>query len=270
MLVPVSAGLSARIRSADGATSTRDAATIALVRQGPGGIEAFMMRRHAQMKFAPGQYVFPGGAVTQSDFDPLDWIGPPREYWAQRFNCGVELAGALVVAVVRETFEESGVLLAGTDDATVVGDVSTSDFAVARVELESEKLSFAQFLNDSGLVLRADLLGAWAHWITPSFEPKRYDTRFFVAHVPQGQVIESVNGEADHADWVPLTELLDGHRKGEVQMLLPTATTCQELVNCTASTVSQLAETRTITAIEPRVVEIDGKLFFDTGREDQL
>ena len=96
------------------------------------------------------------------------------------------MARALVCAAVRETFEESGVLLAGPHGDEVVADTTGDDWEADRVALESRELSMTDFLTRRGLVLRTDLLGAWDAWLTPIFEPKRYRTWFFVALAARG------------------------------------------------------------------------------------
>ena len=81
----------------------RDAATVAVLRDGPAGRETFLLRRRATMAFAAGKYVFPGGSVQDSDFEPVPWIGPGPREWAGRLSCREDLARALVVAAVRES-----------------------------------------------------------------------------------------------------------------------------------------------------------------------
>ena len=101
----------------------RNAATVMLLRPcTPDGVEVLMLRRTAAMKFAPGAYVFPGGSVDEADFSAeIGWHGPPPADFGAWLGCSAELAGALVCAAVRETFEESGVLLAGTPDGWPLG-----------------------------------------------------------------------------------------------------------------------------------------------------
>ena len=77
-----------------------------------------------------------------------------------------------------------------------------------------------------GLVLRVDLIGAWAHWVTPTFEPRRFDTRFFIAAVPEGQQVGELPGEADRAAWWPIREIWPAVESGTYMMLPPTAVTC--------------------------------------------
>ena len=139
------------------------------------------------MDFAGGMCVFPGGGVDPRDYDTtVAWAGPSPEEWAARLGTDAEVARALVCAAVRETFEESGVLLAGESADTVVADTTGAEWEADREALESRQLSMTDFLVQRGLVLRTDLLGTWAGWLTPVFEPKRYRTWFFVALPPRG------------------------------------------------------------------------------------
>ena len=152
------------------------------------------------MAFAGGMTVFPGGGVDQRDADAsLAWAGPDAGLVGGAVRLRPGLAAALVCAAVRETFEESGVLLAGPDADSVVAD--TRPYADAAQALVDRTLSLAEFLAATGLVLRADLLRPWANWLTPEEEPRRYDTRFFLAELPAGQRADGVTTEADHAGW---------------------------------------------------------------------
>lgn len=268
MLIPLPEVLRDKVGLIDPPAPTKDAATIAVVRDGPKGLEAFLMRRQATMNFAAGMYVFPGGGVHDADSEPLAWVGPDREWWAGRFHCTPELAHALVVSAIRETFEETGVLLAGPDADSVIGD--TTEFHDFRLALENEELTFAEFLGQHELVLRADLIGAWAHWITPAFEPRRYDTRFFVAALPAGQTIDSVSLEADKSVWSPLSDVLELVDTGRAAMLPPTSVTCRELSSLDTSSILSTSTERLITPIEPRIVEIDGELWLQTDHEDHV
>ena len=165
----------------------RHAATVVLLREGHVGPEVYLLRRQTSMAFAGGMCVFPGGGVDPRDHDAsVAWAGPSPAEWAERLACDESLARALVCAAVRETFEESGVLLAGPSDDSVVSDTTGDDWEADRVALETRELSMTDFLLRRGLVLRTDLLGAWAGWLTPVFEPRRYETWFFVARAARG------------------------------------------------------------------------------------
>ncbi len=189
-----------------------------------------MLRRVASMAFAPLMMVFPGGGVDPRDADPdLPWAGPSPAEWGRTLVADGGTARGLVVAAVREVFEECGVLLAGADERSVVGDVSGSHWQAEREALLSRELSLAQVLIRRGLVLRSDLLRARARWITPEFEPKRYDTRFFAAMLPAGQIADDQTSEADHADWADPARLLQDYASGSVLMLPPTVVCVEQL-----------------------------------------
>ncbi|WP_405491245.1 NUDIX hydrolase [Nocardia sp. NBC_00511] len=231
------------------AAPVKDASTVVLVRDGARGPEVFLQRRVNAMAFAAGMTVFPGGGVDPSDASvELDWAGPEPAWWAARFGTDAGRAQALVCAAVRETFEECGVLLAGPTADTVVSD--TSVYAEARGQLERRELSFAQFLTREQLVLRADLLRPWDHWITPVVEPRRYDTRFFVAVLPQGQLADGATSEADVVTWCTPDEAIQRWHDG-LDVLLPPTWTQLVALREFASTAGILAATRDITPIMP-------------------
>lgn len=208
----------------------RRAATVVLLRERPGGPEAYLLRRHAGMKFAAGMYAFPGGGVDPRDADhAVAWAGPSPAEWADRFGTSAAEARAIVAAAVRETFEESGVLLAGPGPDSVVADTTGDDWEADRAALVGRSLGFTEFLDRRGLVLRSDLLGAWSRWVTPEFEDRRYDTWFFVAALPEGQRTRDVSGEADRVTWARPEDALAGLKAGELGMLPPTIETLRNL-----------------------------------------
>ncbi|KQY60829.1 hypothetical protein ASD11_13945 [Aeromicrobium sp. Root495] len=245
----------------------RDASTIVLLRDGSDGAETYLMRRQTTMAFAAGFYVFPGGGVQSSDTDPIAHVGPSWQEWGDRLGCDADRARGLVVAAVRETFEESGILLAGADEHTVLADTSGPELAAARLALESKELSLAQLLEQRGLVLRTDLVGAWSRWITPAFEPRRYDTFFFVAAVPEGQVVGELPGEADRALWAPLSRVLESVDRGEAVMMPPTIVTCREVAGLASGEAVAASVAREVRAIEPRLVQVDGEWFIENDSD---
>jgi 8-oxo-dGTP pyrophosphatase MutT (NUDIX family) len=190
-----------------------------------------MLRRRASMAFAGGAYAYPGGGVDPRDDDvQVRWAGPSLTAWAARLGVEDEPAAqAVVCAAVRETFEEAGVLLAGPTEDTVVGDTTGEDWEKDRAALAAHELSFAEFLDRRGLVLRSDLLGAWARWITPEFETRRYDTFFFVAVLPEGQRARNVSTEADRTVWTRPADAAAGYDRGELLMMPPTISTLRTL-----------------------------------------
>lgn len=211
----------------------RDASTVVLLREGdgrPGGLEVYLLRRVDQMAFAGGFCVFPGGGVDPRDFDhEVAWAGPGADEWAALLGTSEVHARALVCAAVRETFEESGVLLAGPTTDSVVADTTGDGWEDDRRALEARELSLTDVLAGRHLVLRSDLLRWWGSWITPVFEPRRYDTRFFVAALPEGQVTRDVSSESDRVLWLPVRDVVRQVREGVIAMLPPTYATCLEL-----------------------------------------
>ncbi|MFI6093239.1 NUDIX hydrolase [Streptomyces sp. NPDC051218] len=208
----------------------RRAATVMLLRDSVTGPAVHMLRRRASMAFAGGAYAYPGGGVDPRDDDHLvRWAGPSRATWAARLGVDEPGAQAIVCAAVRETYEEAGVLLAGPTPSTVVGDTTGEDWEADREALVARAFSFAEFLDRRDLILRSDLLAAWARWITPEFEPKRYDTFFFVAALPEGQRTRNASTEADRTVWIAPGEATAGYDKGDLLMMPPTIATLRQL-----------------------------------------
>ncbi|HYO84975.1 MAG TPA: NUDIX hydrolase [Dermatophilaceae bacterium] len=241
----------------------KPAATVMLVRDPSlpvtwGGPEVFMLRRVSTMEFAPNVMVFPGGGVDERDADSaLPWCGPSPQQWADQLATGHEAqARELVVAAAREVFEECGVLLAGPDEDTVVADVSGPQWHTERAALLSREQSFAQLLIRRGLVLRTDLMRARAHWLTPEFEKRRYDTRFFVALLPDGQTPDDQTSEADLALWVSPWQLLDeaGQRRS---LMLPPTLVCIEQLAAAQSAEAAMRHGPALLRVMPVLVETD-------------
>jgi 8-oxo-dGTP pyrophosphatase MutT (NUDIX family) len=242
----------------------RPAATVMFVRDGADGLEVFMLRRVATMAFAPNMMVFPGGGVDPRDAEPeLPWAGPSPRAWAELLQVEEATARELVAAAVREVFEECGVLLAGPSADSVTADVSGDHWHEQRRRLLARERSLSQVLMEHGLVLRSDLLGYRSHWITPEFEPRRYDTRFFAAAVPEGQNADDQTSEADVAGWVRPGDLLEAWSAGDAGMLPPTIVSVEEIA--AASTAADfIAETPPVAPVMPVLTEAGGALVMRT------
>jgi 8-oxo-dGTP pyrophosphatase MutT (NUDIX family) len=222
----------------------RDAATVVLLRSGPAGLEVLMLARARAMDFAPGAHVFPGGSVDQEDA-AVPWHGPAPE------GLGVpdERARALVCAAVRETFEESGVLLGGPLEEVH----RTSE---DRAGLLAGHVSFAEVLARRGLALHAGLLTPWARWVTPEAAPRRFDTWFFAAEMPAGQVPET-SAESDSIEWLRPGEALAAAQAGRLTLLPPTAVTLAEIA-AYPDVAAVTAARRQITPLMP-TVDVEGR-----------
>jgi len=241
----------------------RNASTVVLMRAGAvpadGSLEVYLLRRHVDMAFAAGMCVFPGGGVDPRDFDSeIDWVGRPPAEWAADLGTDEALARALVCAAVRETFEESGILFAGTTPDTVVEDTTGEDWESDRQRLEARELSFTDFLQRRGLTLRADLLRVWGSWLTPVFEPRRFRAWFFVAELPEGQRTHDVSTESDEVTWLSVRDAIAAVDAGDMLMLPPTYCTCVELFGlATPAEALAAAASRDQVPVEP-AAQIDG------------
>ena len=206
------------------AAKSRPASTILLLRDsagpdGKGEIEVFMMVRHYEIDFNSGALVFPGGAVDAGDHD----IAGRGELHAGGGGLDAEALG-FRIAAIRETFEESGILLAkprGSNtlvDAKRAGEIEAAN----RAALCEGKTTFLQVLTDSGLSLALDGLLPYAHWITPEGMPKRFDTWFFLAAAPPEQAGAHDGKESTDSIWVSPREALAGGESGRFKLPFPT------------------------------------------------
>ncbi|MEW1721682.1 NUDIX hydrolase [Streptomyces sp. NPDC093109] len=239
---------------------------------GSTGPAVHMLRRRASMAFAAGAYAYPGGGVDPRDHDRLiGWAGPTRDTWARRLGVDTASAQAIVCAAVRETYEETGVLLAGGSAGTVVADTTGAGWEADRKDLVGRELSFADFLDRRGLLLRSDLLGAWARWITPEFEARRYDTWFFVAVLPPGQRARNASTEADRTVWIGPGEATAAYDKGELLMMPPTVSTLRQLqpYGTAAEALAGAAE-RDMTPVLARARLVDGELVLSWPGHDEF
>ncbi|MFF7767461.1 NUDIX hydrolase [Streptomyces massasporeus] len=265
-----------RIRALAAGTLTpvtpKRAATVMLLKDTSSGPAVHMLRRRASMAFAGGAYAYPGGGVDPRDDDHhVRWAGPTRAWWADRLGVDETAAQAIVCAAVRETYEEAGVLLAGPTADSVVGDTTGADWEADRAALVARELSFAEFLDRRGLVLRSDLLGAWTRWITPEFEARRYDTWFFVAALPEGQRTRNASTEADRTVWITPGEAAAGYDKGELLMMPPTIATLRQLTAYeTAAGALDAAPGRDLTPVLATARLVDGELVLSWPGHDEF
>jgi 8-oxo-dGTP pyrophosphatase MutT (NUDIX family) len=199
----------------------RPASTILLLRDSAAAseIEIFMMVRHYQIDFNSGALVFPGGSVDKGDHEIFE---RPELYSGGE---GLD-AGALGfrIAAIRETFEESGILLARPKGSKILVDAKRASEVEAahRAALCEGKTTFLDVLADSGLALALDELVPYAHWITPEGMPKRFDTWFFLAAAPPAQAGAHDGKESTDSIWVSPREALAGGESGRFKLPFPT------------------------------------------------
>ena len=208
--------------STEPAKPPRPASTILLLRDSTttkGEVEVFMMVRHYEIDFNSGALVFPGGSVDKGD---QEIIARPELYSGGE---GLDQAAlSFRIAAIRETFEESGILLARPRGSNHLVDAKRAAEIEAghRTALCESKISFENVLADSGMVLALDLLVPYAHWITPEGMPKRFDTWFFLAAAPPEQAGHHDGKESTDSIWVSPREALAGGESGRFKLPFPT------------------------------------------------
>ena len=199
----------------------RDAATVVLLRDRPAGPEVYLLRRAPSMAFAAGMHVFPGGSVDPQGRGAGDRLGRSTAA-ALGAGCSAATRSWRAPWCARRSGRPSrsrGSCSPAARPTTSWPTRRTASWEDDRLALLDRSLSLAEMLSRRGLVLRSDLLRVWGHWITPEFEPRRFDTRFFVAAVPDGQRTRDVGGEADQVVWLAVSEAVRRHDSGELAML---------------------------------------------------
>ena len=221
----------------------RDAATVVLLRNGSKGMETWLLTRVKQMAFAAGMTVFPGGRVDDADAD-LPFAGSGAADVAARFGCAEPQARALLGAAVRETFEETGVLLT----------TPSADLGARRLDVETGAMGFGDLLREHQLAVDTSGLRPWSRWVTPAGETRRYDTRFFIVALPEGVQAEDVTTESSAAEWVAVGEALEQAQRGERKLLPPTLATLSSLVPfATVQDALAAADERDLRAVRPNI-----------------
>ncbi len=208
----------------------RDAATLLLVRDTRDGLEVFMVERPGAADFG-GMHVFPGGKVDAADSSSESCCVALNDSLASE-RLGIVRGGiAFWTAVIREAFEEAGVLLGYRGDRLVdLSDPATRDrFADHRDSIHKGTLSIVDLCQREELRLATDRVHYFSHWITPLGPPRRYDTRFFLAHMPENQEPAHHKGELEDGLWVRPSDALAHQEAGKWAMIFPTLTTLRSL-----------------------------------------
>lgn len=251
-----------------------DAATILLLRDAPPGaptpgLEVLLLERHIESDFAGGALVFPGGKVDPADraLPPERWTGRDPAAW--RDTLGADTDGqalGLMVAAVRETFEEADVLLASRAGAPVSdADLASPSFVEARRRLASREEAFdwTSWLAEEHLVLDLGALTPWAWWVTPRGQHKRFDTRFFAARLPAEQSAAHDDVEMTALRWTSPRAALEAQRAGDVTVIYPTRKNLEALAEHASADAAWAAAERGDVdrrRIEPSVVVVDGEV----------
>ena len=227
-------------------------ATILMVRDGTSGLEVFMVKRHHQIDFASGALVFPGGKL-----DPHDNDKQLRNH-ADGADQLDDMKLSLAACAIREGFEESGILLARKPGTSGYIDAAASGaLSPWRPKLNNSEVGLVEFLTRENLRLACDGLVPFAHWVTPVFMPKRFDTYFYVAAAPEGQLGRHDGSESVDSVWVNPNEAIEDKRW---TIIFPTKMNLVKLGK--AKTVAEAianAKADPVVTVEPKVISKDGK-----------
>jgi len=246
-----------------------DSSTVILIRdRSEGQYEIFLMRRHKKQDFMAGAFVFPGGRLDEEDCDvELAQCACefPPETAKEKLNepdISDERALGLFFAAVRETFEEAGVLLAYSPDGKLIsftGDKTEERFAEYREKVHEKKISLKELAGKENICYALDLLTPYSRWVTPEPRPKRFDTRFLIARIPEGQSPVHCNIEMTQSLWITPSEAIKQQEAGKILLMPPTMKTIHELNEFNkADELFGKVSPRDIFTILPQPFEVDG------------
>ena len=253
------------------AVPIRAAATVMLVRDHPiNGLEVFMLQRTLAAVFAKGMYVFPGGRVDANDNeDQLEAICDGLDDEEASALLGIPNGGlSYWVAAIRECFEEAGVLLARPTNSNELVRFDTDSvlqnrFSVARHAIHDSNMSLVELCATENLRLVTNNIHYVSHWITPLGEPRRFDTRFFIARAPEAQEPLHDDNETIASLWVSPIEALERHARGDLAIISPTTSNLQFLAphGTTTDALNAAKKIGTPTAILPKLkTDAEGKV----------
>ncbi|HEX7201944.1 MAG TPA: NUDIX hydrolase [Arthrobacter sp.] len=257
--------------------AARLASSVVLLRDSPTGLETWLAYRPGSSPL--GVLAFPGGSLDAADDDPVGWLGPSPQHWAEQMGTDdVGLARRHVVGAIRELFEETGVLLAGPDMSSTVEATSTADWMRARIAVAEQEKTFTQVLEKRGLLLRTDLLKSLVNWRSPDFAHRRFDTRYFAATVPLSQEPTLLEGKGVWGRWVNAARIIEdrdstalGDEVGQEntvrrtlgELLVPGSEIMLEKMASANGCIAYLSYKRKAHVYQPSLVQEDGRLLLE-------
>lgn len=260
-------------------TKARYASSLVLLRDSARGPETYLSHRRGNSPL--GTVAFPGGSVESSDDVDAGtgWIGPSPSAWAKAMGIDdAALARKHLVAVIREAFEETGILLAGTDQSSLIDVVPSAEWMKKREGLVAQEFSFQDMLNKRGLALRTDLLKPVVNWISPDFAHRRFNTRYFAAAAPVNQIPTPLASKNLWANWICPAKLIEQRESTALGDLIGATDTAGrtfgELVSSgcdlilskialSRGCIAYLNHKRSGTAYQPRLVVEDGRFWLE-------
>lgn len=239
------------------------AATVILLRDGTRSPEVLMLERHSRSKFLPDTYVFPGGRLEAQDERLAGRVGGlrPEQAALALGLADAKVALGLFVAAIRETFEEAGIVLAQARGERELLDASrAAALARHRLDVQEGRVAFPDLVESEDLELAADRLAVHAHWITPEPVPRRFDTHFFSALAPPGQLARHDGVEATDHVWIRPEDAMEQAHAKKRRMIFPTFCNLETLVGfADARAAFEASRERRVVTVLPVVVEEDGR-----------
>ncbi|POH61303.1 NUDIX hydrolase [Arthrobacter glacialis] len=253
----------------------RPASSVVLLKDSPSGLQTFLTYRPGGSPL--GAVAFPGGTIEAADDDVTDWVGPSPTVWAKSLGTAdIGLAKRHVVAAIRETFEETGILLAGPDASSLVENISGPEWMRARESIAGQETTFAALLERYGLALRTDLLKPLSHWLSPDFAHRRFDTRYFAAATPINQQASLLTSKGVWGRWASAGDILAdrettalGDEVGQPltvgltlgELVVPGVEIILEKIAAARGCIAYLNHKRPINEYQPRLIGEDPEAF---------
>jgi len=209
----------------------RKAATVAVLRDNSGRLEVLLMKRHGDDRFLPDYYVFPGGAQDPQDCE-FKFHEERKIHKLKDFDGNLNKYYGFIMCGIRETFEESGILLAldsNNEYPLIKSEEAVRKFSKYRELVFEQKLSFKEMLLKENLLPAIDNFFYISRWITPPLFPIRYDTRFFAAVVPENQEASHDGNELIDFEWMQPGDALQRYRDNKIKLVMPTIKTLEFL-----------------------------------------
>jgi 8-oxo-dGTP pyrophosphatase MutT (NUDIX family) len=235
------------------------AATVILLNESDAGLTVFMQERHRDSNAFSSMLVFPGGKLDAGDRDTA-W----RQH-CQGCDAVDDTQLAYLVAAIREAFEESGVLYARRlGGEALLSGAQVAPLFSSRKGLQSGQLAFMDFVSEHSLVLACDALLYYAHWITPKFESRRFDTRFYLARVPEGQqgLLRHDGHELVDSLWIRPGDAVADAAAGRRKLIFPTIRNLERLAQyATVAAAQEACTAASVQTIEPVVDKRDDGVY---------
>ena len=251
----------------------RLASSVVLLRDSPRGTETYLSYRRGESPL--GKIAFPGGSIEEDDDASATWYGPAPAAWAKSMGISdARLARRHVVAAIRELFEETGILLAGTDESTPLEGNRGPEWMGARTAIAARDASFPELLGRRGLGLRTDLLRPLSNWQSPDFALRRFDTRYFAAVQPLGQDATLLADKGIWAQWKPAAEVIAARDTTDLgdevgrpdtqgltlgELVVPPVEITLEKLASARGCIAYLSSRRPAAVYRPELVEVDGQ-----------